>query len=67
LYAIALEWPEEELVLTSLAGKRVESVELLGLGEPVQWRQDASGLRIQPPARRPGRYAWTFKIACRAL
>lgn len=67
LYAIALEWPEEELVLASLAGKPVEKVELIGFDGRIEWRQDSSGLRIQPPARRPGRYAYAFKIACRAL
>ncbi len=31
LYAIALEWPEDTLRLTSLAGKEVAKVEMLGL------------------------------------
>jgi len=62
LYAIALEWPEEELRLTSLAGKGVSKVEMLGLNDPVTWKQDAEGLVIQPPAKRPCRYAYTLKI-----
>ena len=37
LYAIALEWPEEELRLTSLAGKQVSKVEMLGLNDTVSW------------------------------
>jgi len=36
LYAIALEWPEDELKLTSLAGKAVIEVALLGASEPVK-------------------------------
>lgn len=62
LYAIALEWPEEELYLSSLAGYRISAVELLGSPEPVIWKQDSGGLRIQPPRSRPCRYAYTFKI-----
>ena len=34
LCAIALEWPEEELRPTSLAGKQVTKVDLLGLDRP---------------------------------
>jgi len=67
LYAIALEWPEEDLRLTSLAGKQVAGVELLGSTETVRWRQDASALVIEPPAKRPCRYAYTFKITCKKL
>jgi len=63
LYAIALEWPEEDLRLTSLAGTAVSKVEMLGLNEAVVWKQDDRGVVIQPPARRPCRYAYTFKIS----
>ncbi len=63
LYAIALQWPEEETVtLTSLAGKKVTSVEMLGLGAPVRFTQNARGLTITMPAKRPCKYAYTFKI-----
>jgi alpha-L-fucosidase len=67
LYAIALEWPEEEMRLTSLAGTTVEKVEMLGLDEPVHWKQDGAALVIQPPAKRPCRYAYTFRITCKSL
>ncbi len=63
LYAIALQWPEEETVtLTSLAGTRVKSVEMLGADDAVRFRQDERGLTITPPEERPGKYAYTFKI-----
>jgi alpha-L-fucosidase len=62
LYAIARAWPEEELRLTSLAGREVSKVEMLGLNGSVTWKQDDRGLVIQPPAKRPCRYAYTFKI-----
>jgi alpha-L-fucosidase len=67
LYAIALEWPEEEVRLTSLAGKEVGKVEMLGLNEPVRWKQESGALVIQPPGKRPCRYAYTFRITCRSL
>jgi alpha-L-fucosidase len=67
LYAIALEWPETELRLTSLAGKSVDKVEMLGLEQAVQWKQTGDALVIQPPSRRPCRYAYTFKITCKGL
>ena len=67
LYAIALEWPEEEVRLTSLAGKQVTKVEMLGLSETVQWKQESDALVIQPPSRRPCRYAYTFRITCKSL
>jgi alpha-L-fucosidase len=67
LYAIALEWPEEALRLTSLQGTQVTKVEMLGLSEPVKWNQDTSALRIEPPSKRPCRYAYTFRITCKSL
>ena len=67
LYAIALEWPEDPLTLTSLAGKEVLKVEMLGLGEPVKWRQVPEALVIDPPSQRPCRYAYTFRITCKSL
>jgi len=67
LYAIALEWPEEELRLTSLAGKSVLKVELLGSTESVAWKAEPDALVIQPPARRPCKYAYAFRISCRSL
>ncbi|OWY58797.1 hypothetical protein B7486_78035 [cyanobacterium TDX16] len=68
LYAIALAWPGEEVVIKSL-GKAspqqtsaVASVSLLGAGS-VAWTQDDSGLRIKLPQQAPGEHAFTFKIA----
>ena len=63
LYAIALAWPEDGLRLTSLAGKPVYKVEMLGMdGAAVAFTQDSRGVTIQPPAKRPCRYAYTFKL-----
>ena len=63
LYAIALQWPEEETVtLTSLAGKKIKTVKMLG-GEAVRFKQEARGLTITVPDKRPCKYAYTFKIS----
>jgi alpha-L-fucosidase len=67
LYAIALEWPEETLRLTSLAGTQVTNVQMLGSSEPVTWKQEKGALNIQPPSKRPCRYAYTFRITCSKL
>jgi len=67
LYAIALEWPEGEVRLSSLAGKDVAKVEMLGTNEAIRFHQDGQGLVIQPPAKHPCKYAYTFKITCRGL
>jgi len=67
LYAIALEWPEQELRLSSLAGKPVLRVELLGSQEQVRWRSQPDALVIESPAQRPSKYAYAFRITCRAL
>lgn len=67
LYAIALEWPEDDsFTLKSLAGKTVKSVELLGAG-PVKWTQSARGVTITVPAKRPCKFAYAFKIVAAAL
>lgn len=67
LYAIALEWPEEEIRLTTLAGKRVTKVEMLGLPDVIHWTAAADALVIQPPAKRPCKYAYTFRITTQGL
>ncbi|MBI4893726.1 MAG: alpha-L-fucosidase [Acidobacteria bacterium] len=62
VYAIALEWPEDPtFTLTTLAGAKVQSVELLGQG-PVHFTQTAKGLTITVPNKRPCKFAYTFKI-----
>jgi alpha-L-fucosidase len=63
LYAIALEWPEDDTVtLTTLAGTKVTGVDMLGLKEPVKWTRTDRGLVLTVPARRPCKYAYTFRI-----
>jgi alpha-L-fucosidase len=68
LYAIELGWPSgsEARIRTlkaGVAGERpVESIELLGSREKLQFQQREDGLHIQMPASNPGKYAYAFKI-----
>ena len=67
LYAIALSWPENEAVITSLAttdagAGKVKSVMLLGHKGKLDFKQDTTGLRIKMPAEKPCDYACVLKI-----
>jgi len=69
VYAIALGWPEGEMVLKSLGTAaptkppRVEHVELLGTHQRLRWNQTASALRVTLPEHRPATdFAATLKI-----
>ncbi|WP_371865823.1 alpha-L-fucosidase C-terminal domain-containing protein [Dictyobacter kobayashii] len=69
LYAIALAWPEDgRVTIKSLASdiplfpQTVARVELLGVGEPLQWSRDTNGLTITLPSSKPGEHAFAFRI-----
>jgi len=68
LYAIALAWPGEEMVIQSLSTnlrlypEEVDSVELLGSEEPVEWSRDETGLRVKMPTQKPCDHAFALKI-----
>jgi alpha-L-fucosidase len=69
VYAIALQWPEHELLLTTVKPRPGSAIRMLGYSKPLSWKLDsARGLSIaipaelQDPARRPCEYAWSFKI-----
>ncbi len=55
LYAIALGWPTEPIVVQALGtaattnSGRVARVELLGTGEPLKWKQSSENLRVELP------------------
>jgi alpha-L-fucosidase len=63
IYAICLSWPGAgtALVIRSLAGETLHSVELLGHG-PVEWSCDRDGLKIQIPDEPPCPHAVVFKL-----
>ena len=68
VYAIALAWPDDELLIKSLrAGlphlsEQVSEIGLVGFPQTLVWTQDAGGLRIKVPAQKPGEHAYAFKI-----
>ena len=72
VYAIALAWPADgRLSIRSLARGSVhlagpiQSVDLLGSSESLQWTQDASGLRVELPGKSPLPFALALRIALR--
>ena len=71
VYAIALKWPGEELVLSSVKPRPGSTIKMLGCDEALNWRYDPAGsvavtlpARLQEPAQRPCQDAWAFKIEC---
>ena len=68
LYAIFLAWPAGELSIQSLGSNlrlynhRIESVELLGSAEPVQWTREPAALTVRLPQAMPCDHAFTLKI-----
>ncbi len=69
VYALALGWPEGDMLLRSLGTAaatkpgRVGQVELLGAPMPPKWNQTASALHVSLPPYRPGAdYAAALKI-----
>lgn len=69
VYAIALQWPGQELLLTKVQPRLHSKIRLLGYPNPLQWSFDsARGLSISIPANlqdiahRPCEFAWCFKI-----
>jgi len=68
LYAMLMKWPDDQSVaVTSLATSQpvkgqVAKVELLGHGEPLQFTQDADGLKVKFPSEKPCDFIYTLKI-----
>jgi alpha-L-fucosidase len=69
LYAIAMDWPGEQLTIESLASssklldRKIASVQLLGAPNVLKWKQSFDGLSIEMPQVKSSKYAYTFKIA----
>lgn len=68
LYAYIMGWPRHPVVLETLAvdgphnpGK-IQSVQLLGHGAPLSWKQSQAGLSVVMPSERPCDYAVALKI-----
>jgi alpha-L-fucosidase len=72
LYAIALDWPGEKVLIKSLAPRgrnwggvypsEIVSITMLGDGKPLRWEMTKEGLVVETPKTRPCDYAFVFKI-----
>jgi alpha-L-fucosidase len=68
LYAIVMNWPEKEAIITSLAADKAPSgkiakVELLGHPGTLQFTQNNAGLHVKFPTEKPCDYAYVLKIS----
>ncbi len=67
-YAICKQWPGRSLTLKALRAEDGAKISLLGIDEPLKWKQDERALTISLPdalqdeKARPCRDAWAFKI-----
>ncbi|HUZ45343.1 MAG TPA: alpha-L-fucosidase C-terminal domain-containing protein, partial [Terriglobia bacterium] len=66
VYAINLKWPGNQLALRSVAPAQGSQVYLLGVRQPLQWRQQDEICVIDIPAElaehKPCRQAYAFKL-----
>lgn len=68
LYAIALAWPGERLVIKSLGksmslwDREISNICLLGHEGQLEWSRDGSGLTVKLPDRKPCDHAFALKI-----
>ena len=68
LYAIVLDWPEDQLNIQSLGknagyfSKEIKSIALLGSKNKLSWDHEENMLSISLPDSKPCEHAFTFKI-----
>lgn len=68
IYAIRLGWPGRRLNIHSIPAEAVTRIILLGYDQPLEWRAHGGGIQVllpealQDPARRPGTFAYSFRI-----
>ena len=69
LYAISLDWPANNPLTIPALGEgkglegKIEKVELLGHNGPLEFTQDAGGLKVTFPAEKPCDYAYSLRIS----
>jgi alpha-L-fucosidase len=67
-YAICREWPGTSLTLKGVRANEGATITMLGVAEPLKWKQDAQGLtisiseKLQDEKARPCEHAWAIKI-----
>jgi alpha-L-fucosidase len=65
IYATALGWPGEQLLIESLAGlyeSEIAAVRMLGVEQELAWSLSPQGLTVHVPAERPCDHAYVVKI-----
>lgn len=65
LYAIVLDWPEDEITIESLKAlnaAKIKSVLMLGVKGETIWQMTEQGLKIKTPKNKPCDHAFSFKI-----
>ncbi|MGD0500997.1 MAG: alpha-L-fucosidase [Bryobacteraceae bacterium] len=68
VYAFALQWPGEKLVLRTVKPVAGSEIRMLGSSEPLKWSATDTGVEIQIPSgmqeesRRPCHFVWGFQI-----
>jgi alpha-L-fucosidase len=75
LYAIALDWPGEKVLIKSMAPRgvtwaglypsEIASITMLGDGRELKWEMTKEGLSIETPKTKPCDHAYAFKIVRR--
>jgi len=69
LFAILLDWPAESVKIASLKKEqslwfgRIRSVKMLGINQPLIWKQDSLGLTVQLHDKKPCDYSYVLKIS----
>ena len=65
VYAWLMAWPDDRGVLVRSLGTgegAVADVSVLGCPDRIDWKQDADGLRVTLPDKRPCEVAWCLKV-----
>ena len=66
LFATILDWPTAEKVciktLADLDAAKIQSVQMLGVDKPLEWKQTPAGLEISLPAKPDYGYAYPMRI-----
>jgi alpha-L-fucosidase len=67
-YAICKQWPGQRLTLKGIHAQRGAQIQMLGVAEPLTWKQNKTGLVINIPDKlqdekaRPCENAWVVRI-----
>ena len=66
LYAICLDWPEDDITIKCATEKlydsEIESIKMLGVNGVLPWKMTKEALKIKTPTKKPCDHAYVFKI-----